>query len=171
MLALAGCDRFGDHPESFITPMAGSLNKIGFYETDMGGSRYLSVEGIWTVDGDDQIATPVNISTIICREYEQTCTDHRAYLMTLNGGTYLDQAQDYYEIRSWDAAQIIAFTEGDCRSIELRIDRSAKTVMTVTTNTPGAVGCSETTGLMAKPRISRLITQDELAEKIKAGDI
>lgn len=169
-VALTGCGQRGDHPESFVRPNAGGLDKISFFETDIGG-QYLSVEGIWTVDGDDKIASPINVSLIECRAYQQICTDHRAYLMTVGRSTFLNQAQDYYEIRSWDELLIVAVSEGPCRSIELRVDRSAETVMTVTTNTPGNVDCSETTGLMAKPRISRLISQDELAAQIEAGDI
>lgn len=158
-LALASCER--DHPEAFIRPHAGGFDKITIYPDDPVASGYVVAKGIWTLEGDDKIATPINVSSIECYRDEGFCTDYRAYLMTITGTTFLNQERDLYEIRSWDRAQIIAVAEGECRSLELRIDPVAETVMTVTTNNPGQTSCGESTGLLLKPRIARLIGTDE----------
>lgn len=121
------------------------------------------------MEGEDKIATPINTSRIECYRDEGVCTDYRANLMKISGTVWLNQDSDLYEIRSWDSDQIVAVAEGECRSLELRIDPVAETVIAVATNNPGMTSCSAATGLLLKPRISRLIGSKEHEEIKKAG--
>lgn len=166
---LAGCDR-GDHPEAFIKPYAGGgYEKISIFPDAPESSGYLFAEGIWTIDGDDKIATPINVSKIECWRQDGACTDYRANLMNVGGTVFLNQDRDRYVIRSWTNEQIVAVAEGECRTLELRIDPVAETVMSVATNNPGQTNCAQATGLLPKPRISRLIATKEHEEIKKAG--
>lgn len=162
-LALAGCER--DHPEAFVKPNAGSYDKISMYPPDADERGFLGAQGIWTIDGDDRIATPINVSRIECNRADELCMDYRANLMNVNGTVFLNQDSDLYLLKSWEDGQVVAVSEDGCRTIELRIDTVAQTVMTVTGNTPGIPSCND----MPKPRISRLIAQRELEEIQKAG--
>lgn len=167
---LAGCDK-PDHPEAFIKPHAGSYAEIGMFPDAPLTSGYLIAEGIWTIEGDDRIATPINVSRIECYRSNETCTDYRANLNNVSGTVFLSQSSDTYIIRSWDSRQIVAVAEGECRNIELKIDYVVKTVMSVTANNPGQTTCTEITGLMTKPRVSRLISGQELDAIIRADGI
>jgi hypothetical protein len=165
---IAGCDK-PDHPEAFIRPNAGGYDKITMSPDEPNARGFLIAEGIWTMEGDDKIATPINVSRIECYRNDGMCTDYRANLMNVSGTVFLNQASDIYEIRSWDSRQIIAVAEGECRTLELRIDTGTETVMSVATNNPGQTSCGETAGLLPKPRIARLIASKEHEAIKKAG--
>jgi len=170
--ALAGCDRFGDHPERFIrvhTP-AGPNDKIIVYERD----GYLRTEGVMTIDGPDKIAAPINLTTIECHRDEATATAYceatRAEVMTMKGnGTYLMSRDDIYIVREWSANRVVAVLEEPCRTNELRIDIPGNAVTEVTENTPGGSCDGTLTGPVSQTRIARLVSGMEL-DRMK-GDL
>lgn len=168
---LVGCDK-PDHPEATVQVSTGlPSDKVNFYQSTDASRPYLKVEGTWTVDGEDKIITPINVSRIECRWDEGSCSDNRAWLLNSGGTDFLSQAADRYEIQSWDNQQLIALAEGECRSIELRIDLIAERVMTLTANNPSGQSSCAPTELLPKPRISRLISSRELEEMKEAGAI
>lgn len=167
-MGLAGCDRFGDHPEAFISVYTGGTEKISIYER----AGYLAVEGVMTLDGADKIAAPINLTTIQChRDEDPYCEVRRAEIMTMTGsGTVLMNRNDIYSVTAWTPHQVRASSQGECRTSELRIDIPGNSVTEVTENTPGGSCINEATGPVSQPRIARLISGGEL-ERMKKGGL
>lgn len=165
-LALAGCDRFGDHPEKFIRVHTGTGEKIRVYSQP----NFLRVEGVMTIDGPDKIAAPINLTTVECNfdQPSQTgyCEVVRAEIMNFDFGPVLMNRRDLYMTKEWSDVRVIAVLEEPCRTNELRIDIPGNTVTEVTENTPGGSCSDDLVGGVAQTRIARLISGDEL-EKMK----
>lgn len=171
LLMVAGCDRFGEHPERFIRVHTGIGEKITVYVRD----GYLSTEGVMTLDGPDKIAAPINLTTIECHREDAGlslgyCEVTRAELMTMKkSGTFLMRRRDIYDVREWSPRRVIALTEEPCRSNEIRIDIPGNAVVEVTENTPGGSCDGVLEHAVSQPRIARLISGTEL-ERMK-GDL
>lgn len=164
-LALAGCDRFGDHPEAFIQVSSGIRDEIQISQRD----GYLFAEGIWTLDGEDKIAAPINLSDIECIQADGMCEVSRVEIMTMSGRTTMFRRRDFYEITQWRDGEVRAALEEPCRTYELRMDVPGKTVTDMTVNTPGGDCSTEIRGAVAQPRIARLISGEQLDAMKKDG--
>ncbi len=120
-----------------------------------------------TLDGPDKIAAPINLTTIECHREDAAppgyCEVTRAEIMTFKSvGTFLTSRHDVYEVREWSANKVVAFTQGPCRSNEIRIDISGNAVTELTENTPGG-SCDGFLELAVnQPRIARMISGTEL---------
>lgn len=161
-LALAGCDRFGDHPEAFIRVSSGIGDEIQISQRD----GYLFAEGVWTLDGSDKIASPINLSEIRCIQSDGMCEISRVEIMTMSGRTTMYQRSDFYKITAWSDREVRAVLEEPCRTYEMRFDIPGKGVTDTTFNTPGGSCEGELRGPVEKPRIARLISGEQL-EAIK----
>lgn len=162
---LAGCDRFGDHPESFIRVHTGAGEKVSVYAED----GYLMAEGVWTIDGKDKIAAPINLSTITCHRADGYCDVDRVEILNLSGQPYLMKRSDIYRLISWTDNQVRATVQGGCRSHEIRIDIPGKNVVEVTEATPGGSCGSALDIPLDRPRIARMISGEELETMKKDG--
>lgn len=130
---LTGCGQSSDHPESFIRVHTGAGENIGIYVHE----GYLTTEGVWTIDGPDKIAAPVNLSTIKCHRDDEYCEVDRVEIMNMSGRTYLMKRSDIYRLVSWTDNQVRATLQGGCRTHEIRIDIPGESVVEVTEATPG----------------------------------
>ena len=169
-IGLTACDRFGDHPERFISVYTGGGDKITVYERD----GYLRTEGVMTIDGPDKIAAPINLTTVECHREDAAppgyCEVTRAEIMTIrNSHTVLMNRRDIYEVKEWTANRVIAFNAEPCRSHEIRIDIPGNAVTEVTDNTPGGSCDGVLENAVSQPRIARMISGTEL-EQMK-GDL
>ena len=124
-------------------------------------NSYVSVTGVWTIDGPDQIADPINISRILCIRSENSCTDQRSWISTGRGlsAPTLMEDQDFYQIVRWEGQHVQAEIEsGGCRTISLDIRPNA--VTTVTRSPPGCSSAIDPP--VPVPRLGRLVSGDEL---------
>lgn len=115
--------------------------------------------GVWTIDGDDKIANPVNISSIYCSRRDEYCEDKQAWIAAGRQFTHptLMQASDIYLIKMQDENRIIAELVNECRLIQLEI--SSQGVTTITKAAPGCIAGSS--NAPEKPRLGRLISGTE----------
>jgi hypothetical protein len=164
-LLLTACGRSGDHPESFIRVASGVGDEIFLSQRD----GYLFAEGIWTLDGPDKIAAPINLSNIRCIQRDGMCEVRRVEIMTLSGDTSMYERSDFYEITAWSENEVRAALEEPCRTYEMRFDIPGKTVTEMTVNTPGGSCEGELRGPVERPRIARLISGQQLEAVKKEG--
>lgn len=163
-LSLSGCDQLS-HPERSIRVHTGVLDGIKVYAQE----GYLSVDGVWTIEGDDKIAAPINLSTIRCYRDDAYCEIQRAEIMTVTGEPVLITRTDMYNLTQWTANEVRANTDDGCRMNEIRIDIPGNAVSEVTSNLPGG-SCDGVSGFsVEKPRIARMISGTELEEHKKRG--
>lgn len=158
---LSGCDnperqeRYVEKTFSVHTGLGEQIKPLFIPQTGT-----VIVHGVWTIEGDDKIADPINISSITCYQNGGYCEDHRAWITSgapISHPTLM-QSSDLYEIKSYDDSHVIAELVDQCRIIQL--DISANAVTAVTKEVPG---CSEiANNAPDKPRLSRLITGSEL---------
>jgi hypothetical protein len=129
--------------------------------------RYVHTQGVWVVGGDDPIASPINLSDIICdRDGEGggTCTEHRAFVHTMNPRPTLMMVDDAYTVTKWTNNEIVAKSNAGlgCRDISLKLDLKRGHVGTVTTSPTGCVDDGAHNTRLNSPRRGRLISGDEL---------
>ena len=121
---------------------------------------YASVTGVWSIEGDDKIADPINISKIWCDKADSYCEDHRAYLSTGSGRPMLMASDDLYTVTSWSDDKVTAeLMHPGCRTIRLEISKPEKAVTTITRQQGK---CDELTPDLKKPRLGLLITGQQL---------
>lgn len=164
LIGLAGCDRIS-HPEHSIRVHTGVLDGIKVYAQD----GYLSVDGVWTIEGDDKIAAPINISTIQCYRDDAYCVVQRTEIMTVTGSPVMVSREDMYSLTQWTANEVRANTDDGCRMNEIRIDIPGNAVSEVTSNLPGGSCNGVNSFSVDKPRIARMISGTELEEQKKRG--
>lgn len=164
-LGLAGCERFGDHPESIVRVHTGASDKISVYARE----DLVRVEGVWTIDGPDKIAAPINLSTIHCWRNDGYCDVRRTEIMPMRAGPVMLNRDDVYAVARWTPNEVRATAGDGCRSHEIRIDIPGNSVLEITTNAPGG-SCDGVTGYaVEQPRIARMISGMELEEIKKRG--
>lgn len=164
LIALAGCDRVS-HPERSIRVHTGVTDGISVYEHE----GYLKVDGVWTIEGDDKIAAPINLSMIQCYREDAYCVVHRTEIMTVAGSPVLMAREDFYTLTQWTTNEVRASTDDGCRMSEVRIDVPGNAVSEVTSNLPGGSCNGATSFSVDKPRIARMISGTELEEQKKRG--
>ena len=127
------------------------------------------MEGVWTIDGPDKIAAPINLSTIHCWRNDGYCDVRRTEIMPMRAGPVMLNRNDIYEIARWAPNEVRATVSDGCRSHEIRIDIPGNSVVEITTNTPGG-SCDGVTGYpVGQPRIARMVSGAELEEIKKRG--
>lgn len=122
--------------------------------------NFASATGVWTIEGDDKIADPINISKIWCDRNENYCEDNRSYITSGVGRPVLMAQSEIYTITSWTADKVVAeLANPDCRTIQLEISEREKSVTTVTRQQGK---CDGSTPNLEKPRLGILITGKQL---------
>ena len=170
-LLCAGCKRDSHWMKGLIerefAVHTGVGETIRVQSVDQG--RYVSVEGVWTIDGSDRIAAPINVSRITCIQDEDAyCEVHRAEVLTIGGRPTLMMDSDIYDVRSWEDGEITAVTDAQCRTVTLRVSERENTVTVLTT---GTADCADPLGVpLAQPRLARLISGAELDAMRRRGD-
>ncbi|WP_374322050.1 hypothetical protein [Brevundimonas sp.] len=171
LLATTGCD--GDHwstgiIEREVQVHAGVGEALSIIAVDEG--RYVSVEGVWTIEGDDRIAAPINVSRVTCkRDSDPYCEVMRAGIYTFSGGRpTLTLDTDIYDVTEWTDGAITAVSRAGCRTVTLRLSQAENSVTELTT---GTATCDDPLGLpLDKPRLARLISGAELEAKRRRGE-
>ncbi len=157
---LSGCDgaeRQERYVEKAFSVHTGMNEKIEPLFIPLTGS--VIVQGVWTIEGEDKIADPINISTITCYRDDGYCEDNRAWVTSgapISRPTLM-QSRDLYDIKSSNDHHVTAELVDGCRVIQLDISADA-----VTTISKGLPGCAIEDNAPAKPRLGRLITGQEL---------
>jgi hypothetical protein len=124
---------------------------------------FASATGVWTIEGDDKIADPINISKIWCDRSENYCEDQRSFITAGVGRPMLMATSELYKITSWNDGRVRAeLAEPSCRTIELVVSEIEKSVTTVTRQRGK---CDELTPPIDKPRLGVLISGRDLDKR------
>jgi len=127
---------------------------------------YVSAEGSWILDGEE-IAFPINLSKVICKQETKTCLVISADVWTPpfdegDDASQLSLDEEYYEIISWGKTEVVSQNEGRCRKTIMTINTNSKEVIQVTHNNETEMCDMGTADLfkvpkLKKPRIARLV--------------
>lgn len=130
------------------------------------GSDFVHAEGSWIIESD-QVAFPLNHSTISCRRERKECELINVQVIAPGQLAFDEDYQvnvdsDFYAITNWDANVVTASKSAPCRSITLTINVSSKQITELATDNDPS-GCEILPGqkkmpAMVKPRLSRLIS-------------
>lgn len=135
------------------------------------GTGYVSAEGTWVIEGDDDIAFPVNKSKIVCRKYASECLLVQADVMIPSVGKSDDSYMlsvdyDFYDVVSWNQNEVIAQDSGDCRVTTLTINSNSNEIYEITRNNE-TESCQQGFNLpsLETPRIARMVPGYETVDK------
>ena len=170
-LLLGSCDRDHHWMTGMIEKEFGVHTGVGdtISITAVNNGRYVSVEGVWTIEGDDRIAAPINITRITCTQDDDPyCETTNAMVHTIGGRPTLMMNGDIYRVTAWTGAEITAVHDGQCRTQTLRISEAENSVTELTTERSG---CADPlSGPLDRPRLARLISGAELDAKRQRGE-
>ncbi len=147
--------------ETIVYP--GTFGDISIFRFD----DHASVTGTWTLE-DEQIAFPINVSTITCRKSEGYCTVSQAELdiPAFDGGDdaySLHLTTQDYDIINWTNSEIIAQRERECRVSTISLNSNTNEVFEFTRNNNSTNCGSFSLPQLDKPRIARLAPGFDLA--------
>ncbi|MEO8008214.1 MAG: hypothetical protein ABI728_06795 [Betaproteobacteria bacterium] len=127
-----------------------------------GNSKYISAKGTWSMEDD---AFPVNFADIQCLQSSQICRQTSADVVMPN---QIGKDEDFnfflsnseYRVSAWDANEVSAYLDSDCRRTTLTINTSTKRAFLVITDRTKD-GCKLPDGRsfppLIKPRIATLV--------------
>jgi len=124
---------------------------------------YAASEGVWTIEGDDKINSPINSSRIWCEKASGICQDNRSYFARIGDRWYLYSTVDLYDVKTWEDETVIATAFSDCRAIELKVSQRDKSVTSLTTADPVCKNILQP--ILEKPRLAFLISGKQLDDQ------
>lgn len=106
---------------------------------DMWEEGYVSARGTWIAEGPDELHAPINMSQVVCRAESKQCTDSRASITSVAGGTphlYIDE--DVYQITSWTDDTLVYKSGTPCVEYVYTLSRATKQLTGARTLRSGA---------------------------------
>lgn len=159
LLATVSCgSREDDIEKNFRVHTGGAGGRIPIQLNDQYG--FASATGIWTIEGEDKIADPINITQIYCNRQESYCEEHRSWVTNLTDRPSLMADSEMYKVTDWSADKVVSISEGPCRSTEIIISKSDNTVIAITRQ--GANCSDDGLAKLEAPRYQRLISGEQL---------
>lgn len=106
---------------------------------DLWEEGYVSARGTWIAEGDEKLHDPLNLSQVVCRAESKQCTDSRASVTSVFGGTpHLYINEDVHEITSWTNDTLVYKSGTPCVEYVYTLSRASKQLTGARTLKPGA---------------------------------